>query len=165
MLRLCRRGSNQARSSAHCHPNPVAFCGIWGGSTSAPRPALPDPLCSIAAAPVHICPCARSYLLQLKPALQHCQSSLEFIINFLFPTPPAPLSSTKCPEALQLFQHFFPSWCVPSRVGQSCSGGWAGSSELPGVPRPAWLSRGEAKSIKAHPVSKQCGKHRSRAGS
>lgn len=117
-----------------CHPGPVAFCRSWGGFHRCPPhpalpaalPALPDPPCSIAAAPVHICPCARSYLLRLKPALQHCESSLQFIIIFFFPflpTPPALLSSTKCPEALQLFPAFFslsvsPSGSPPMQIAE-----------------------------------------------
>lgn len=155
-----------------CPPHPALPAAL---------PALPDPPCSIAAAAVHICPCARSYLLRLKPALQHCESSLRFI-NFLFfffffSSPPL-LLCFLAQNALKLcsfFQHFSLSQCPPlvlppcrsqpPGAGQSPGGGWAGSSELPWDQCPAWLSQMEAKSIKAHTISKQWRNYRSRVGS
>lgn len=140
------------------------------GSTAVPHPvlpaALPDPPCSIAAAPVHICPCACSYLLQLKPALQHCKSSLQLIYYF----PPTPLLLCFLAQsALKLcsFSSILLSLCPPRPpgVGQSPSSGWAGSLKLPRDPRPAWFSQTEAKSSKAHTISKQCRNYRSRVGS
>lgn len=121
----------------------MAFCRSWGGgggSTGVPptlpclqrcrrsptrRAALQQPRCTSVPAPALIC-CGSN--LPCSIVRVPFDSLIFYFFFFLFlPTPPALLSSTKCPEALQLFPAFFslsvsPSGSPPMQIAAPRSG-------------------------------------------